>query len=183
MYTASLRYTYDMLYTRKGDNGTTQFFGNKERFSKAIVLPYLHGLFESFTKSANSGIRGIPRLTLNKVSERSHAFLSFWTFQESFAIGSFHSFRRIRTDTFLKLSSHQLRASCWARVLKKMSKLFSRSTTSITTTWYLRMISRSSCLRSRCGKFWRKGRTKEEKRGLLPKAGADCMIRCGLRCE
>ena len=45
--------------------------------SKAIVLPYLHGLFESFTKSANSGIRGIPRLTLNKVSERSHAFLSF----------------------------------------------------------------------------------------------------------
>jgi len=28
-----------MLYTRKGDNGTTQFFGNKERFSKASALP------------------------------------------------------------------------------------------------------------------------------------------------
>jgi len=35
-----------MLYTRKGDNGTTQFFGNKERFSKASVLPEALGTLD-----------------------------------------------------------------------------------------------------------------------------------------
>ena len=35
-----------MLYTRKGDNGTTQFFGNKERFSKASALPEALGTLD-----------------------------------------------------------------------------------------------------------------------------------------
>ncbi|HCC05156.1 TPA: cob(I)yrinic acid a,c-diamide adenosyltransferase [Patescibacteria group bacterium] len=35
-----------MLYTRKGDNGTTQFFGDKERFSKASILPEALGTLD-----------------------------------------------------------------------------------------------------------------------------------------
>jgi len=35
-----------MLYTRKGDKGTTQFFGATERFSKASILPEALGTLD-----------------------------------------------------------------------------------------------------------------------------------------
>lgn len=42
------RYTSTMLYTRKGDKGTTQLYGNNERFSKASLLPETLGVLDEF---------------------------------------------------------------------------------------------------------------------------------------